>query len=436
MRTAAIDQHLLKVRSPVDGMEIPYHVSAPNPLPSSPLPAVFLLHDALADPSPGAFIEEAFRAAADWKDALADGPPALLVQTWGRGNAAWCGAAGRALFDVWRDLEDQFLLNGFAALVGRGAGGTGALQLAAQFPHRVQAVAALDPWTDERLSLPFGTDDHPAWERDARRSIRPVDLAARFAGRVVLLGHASTGDAFASLTAKRHFDAMTMALAAADVEWQDFSAVNDPFTETKSDLDRGAIWNALARPLHEGRQPGGDHDGSPDSPFWRPLTVVVGTLGETEEVDALRGLAERIGSRWSSGEDSRNLAPGDRRLVQKIPVLDDSEAVAETPDGDLLLLGSPRLHLLAAKWKDRLGVAWPSSESDEFAVLGRTFAHPSALAAVRSKRPDGGDGRVTILTAGSYEAWAEADRLRFAFLPDVFVQAKPGELLWMNLDED
>src|SRR5688572_4425095 len=153
---ASIDQHVLKVRSSVDGREIPFHVSAPSQLPKSPLPFAFLLHDSLVDPSPGAFVEEAFRRAEEWRSALVEGPPALLVQPWGRGNASWFGPAGRALFDVWEELQDHFRIAPTAALLGTGAGGEGAIQLAAHFSSRFSAVAAVNPWTDDRLNLPLG----------------------------------------------------------------------------------------------------------------------------------------------------------------------------------------------------------------------------------------------------------------------------------------
>jgi len=429
---AAIDQHLLKVRSPVDGKEIPYHVSAPNPLPTSPIPLVFLLHDTLADPSSSAFIELAFQTASNWSSALAMGPTALLVQPWGRGNAGWLGPAGRALFDVWNQLEDQFLLPDSAALFGVGAGGCGAIQLAAQFPERFRAVSAVNPWTDERLCLPFGIDDHPVWETDARRSVRPINLALKLAGKSIVLASVPVGDALSALAAKRHFACFVESLEKSGVEWHDFSVEAHPLFDTPPSLDLPRILRNLVESSNAGRSPDREKLSMPPSMFWRSLSIVVGTLGETSEIDAMRRLAERIRDRWLSGEDSCNLAPRDRRLHQEIPIIVDSDAVAESPAGDLVVLGSPRLNLLAARWADRLAVSWPSNESDAFVLLGQAFSNPEAFAVASGSRPDGEDGRVWIVAAGSEAAWIDVDRVRFAFLSDVFIESKPDEILWMN----
>lgn len=427
----AIDQHLLKVRSPIDGKEIPYHVSAPNPLPKTPIPVVFLLHDTLEDPSPAAFIEEAFRSAAEWSAVLSDGPPGLLVQPWGRGNASWFGPAGRALFDVWNQLQDQFLIPSSAVLFGTGSGGTGAIQLAAKFSRRFHAVAAVNPWTDDQLLLPFGIDDHPSWEADARRMVHPVDLAEKLVGKTIALANVPGRNDFSAIAAKRHFGLVTEALGRNGVEWRDFSVKANLFSEAPAAIDLAAIWKMLVA-TNDDKTSSPGRLTYPNSLFWRPLSIVVGTLGETSENGLMQSLAERIRSRWLSGEESSNIAPGDRRLIQEIPIVSDSEAVAETPEGDLVVLGSPRLNLLAAKWADRLPATWPSNESDEFAILGRTFANHSAFAVAKSARPDGEDGNVWIVAAGSEDAWVDVDRVRFSFLPDVFVQPKPGEILWMN----
>jgi hypothetical protein len=428
----AIDQHLLKIRSPVDGMEIPFHVSAPSPLPKSPIPLVFLLHDSLADPPPGAFIEQTFQTASEWSSILAGGPPTLLVQLWGRGNAGWFGPAGRALFDVWNELEDQFLLTGSAALFGIGSGGCGAIQLSGRFPERFHATAAVNPWSDERLFLPFGIDDHPVWEADARKAVRPTHLASRLVGKAVALAHVPLADAFRTQAAKRHFDCLVQSLNASGTAWRDFSTKVNPFSEKPATVHLPAMLRMLVEPPQASRPVDREKFAPPSALFWRSVSIVVGTLGETSEIDAMRRLAERIRERWLSGEDSCNLAPGDRRLVQEIPIVADSEAVKELPAGDLVVLGSPRLSLLSARWKDRLPISWPSNDSDEFVLLGRAFSNPAGFAAASSARPDGAEGRVWIVAAGSEEAWIDVDRVRFAFLPGVFVQPKPDEILWMN----
>ena len=431
---AAIETHVLKVRSSVDGREIPYHVSAPKPLPKTPLPLVFLLHDSLADPSAGAFIEETFRAAANWNKAMADGSPGLLVQSWGRGNGAWFGAGGRALFDVWEQVQDQFVVTAKAAVIGMGAGGTGALQLAAQLPDHFCAVSAINPWVDERLELEIGAAQAPAWESDARAQIRPVDLAPRLTKPAISLARASTGDALGDVVCKRHFRAMAAALEGHELWWRDLSVRARGFGD-RAELDVAAHWEFAASPRNNESSNEWRWPEFPDGLFWRPATIVVGTLGETDETEVIRHLAERMRDRWLRGEDSNGVAQGDLRLIQDVTIIEDVQAAADHPAGDLVVLGAPRLNLLAAKWANRLEVAWPNEGADDFSVLGRAFTNPRALAVVRSARPDGENGSVWVVTAPSLEGWVDVDRLRFSFLPDVFVQAKPGEELWMNREE-
>jgi pimeloyl-ACP methyl ester carboxylesterase len=425
-------QHSLKFRSSADGRPIPVHVSAPRELLKTRLPVVLLLHDSAVDPSPAAFVEEAFRQAAAWKSAMSESPPGLLVQVWGRGNSAWLGPAGKSLFDVWDELQHHFLMAPTASVIGFGSGGTGALQLAATFPERFHSVAAVNPWTDDRLFLPLGTKDYPVWEAAARKEIRPVDLAAKLTGKQVLVGHAPIGDSFAALAAMRHVEAFRNALTAAGIECRDISVRSNPFSEQHASLDLNAIWRSLACGGEGGSRKGVEF---PRRLFWRPLSIVVGTLGESADSDAMRGFAERLCGRWLSGEDSCHPHLGRRELVKEIPILSDAHAIEETPDGDLVILGSPRLNLLAAKWPDRLAAKWPSKETDEFAILGRTFADPAAFVVARKERPDGHDGETWIASANSTDAWVDLDRLRFAFLPPVFVQPSSGEVLWMEQGE-
>ena len=174
-----VARHVFRSRSTVDGTEQPYVVCAPRDLdPGQSAPILFVLHDTLADPTTGGFVEMALRRAADWLEALEATPPLILVQPFGRGNAGWLGIGGRDLFDTHSALRTQFPCDDDAvSLLGIGAGATGALQLACWFPDRFAALALIAPWADDRQELPLGIKDRPDWEKAQRRAVNPLTLA-------------------------------------------------------------------------------------------------------------------------------------------------------------------------------------------------------------------------------------------------------------------
>jgi pimeloyl-ACP methyl ester carboxylesterase len=216
----AIARHLMYFRSSVDGADLPYLVCAPaaESAAAGRLPVVFLLHDHLRDPSPGGFIEEAFRRAAHWESALRSSCPALLIQPFGRGNAGWLGVAARDIFDVWEHVRHAYCCDPDAvSLVGIGAGGTGALQLAGWRPDRFSAIAAIGAWTDDRFDLPIGMSQWPVWEQPQRLAVNPLFLANNLTHMPIYLEHPWWFNGLSGTAGRAHYDAMVAQLSSLGV---------------------------------------------------------------------------------------------------------------------------------------------------------------------------------------------------------------------------
>lgn len=175
---AKTTRHLLYYASSIDGVAQPYLAARRDDWPlGTRAPVIFLLHETLEDASPAGFIEYAFRAVADWDDALASAPPALLVLPYGRGNGGWLGLGARDVFEVWEHCRRQFLCDDRAAsLVGVGAGGTGAIQLAGWHPDQFASIAVIGASANARGSLPIDASGWPAWERRQRQAVEPLSL--------------------------------------------------------------------------------------------------------------------------------------------------------------------------------------------------------------------------------------------------------------------
>lgn len=213
---AGTTRQLLHHVSALDGSRQPYLVCSTTCDKGSRLPAVLYLHDTLPDPSPEGFLEDAYRTAAEWMPVISASEPHLFVQPFGRGNGGWLGAGGRDLFDLLATLRHQFPLDEErTSLLGVGAGGTGALQLASWFPHRFSAVAAIGAWTDSQWDLPLGAKDWPRWERVQRHSVTPTCIAKNLRGFPVYLEHPWWFNGFEGTTSRAHFDAMRAALEKA-----------------------------------------------------------------------------------------------------------------------------------------------------------------------------------------------------------------------------
>ncbi len=235
------ERHFFKYRSPVDGAEVAFHVVAPAAPPAEPLPVVWLLHDNLPLPTAAEFVEEALKQASAWLPAMQDGAAGLLVQPFGRGNGCWIGPAGRDLFDVRAEVQRRFLVEpGSGSLLGVGAGATGALQLAAWFPHEFAAVAALGPWAEDLFDLPWGVDDWPDWEAPQRRALAPRALATNLANLPVWLEVAVHQHGHAGTATPEHARRLAEALAELKAP---ATLVESP---RRGPSDRHLLWNWLA----------------------------------------------------------------------------------------------------------------------------------------------------------------------------------------------
>lgn len=219
-------RHLFHYRSPLDDQDQPYVVSAPSEMPATGrLPVIFFLHDTLPEASAGAFTETALREAARWQTILTGARPALLVQPFGRGNAGWIGAGGRDLFDVWKQLAQQFPIEPTAGLLGVGGGATGALLLGCWFPERFSAIAACGAWTDDRLDLPLGAVNWPAWERAQRRALAPRPLAGNLHGLPLHFEHAWWQDGLEGTAPRAHLMSMLEKLENEGISYSSADSV-------------------------------------------------------------------------------------------------------------------------------------------------------------------------------------------------------------------
>lgn len=252
-----IARHLFRLTSPLDGRPQPYLVCAPEPLPAAPPPMIILLHDLLDSPTAEGFIEEAYRMADEWIEPMSQGGPALVLVPFGRGNGGWIGPGGADLVALLDRLPNQFPVDPDAISVcGLGAGGTGALLLAAWFADLFSAVAAIGAWTDANLDLPAGSSAWPEWELAQRSAVSPLSLAENLRHLPVHLEHPWWRTGVGATAAPEHTAHLLDALKelGCPVRFPDADAAADGFRR-ESPRDRYALFRWLIeqkrRPLPE-----------------------------------------------------------------------------------------------------------------------------------------------------------------------------------------
>ena len=219
--TAKFATHVCHYRSRVDDADQPYVVTTPDAAPgSTPTSCVIWLHDTLAPATRDQFVEQALAVAHRWRDALEQAPtPTILLQPFGRGNAAWLGPGGRDLFDVLEVASAEYGVDADRVhLVGLGAGGTGALQLAAWFPDLWRSVAVCAAAVDDRLD--GAARPEAEWESQARESVRTVALARNLAPIPLYLEHPWWADGLAGTAHVDHFDVMVRELERVEAQFK------------------------------------------------------------------------------------------------------------------------------------------------------------------------------------------------------------------------
>lgn len=242
-----IARHLLHHPSNVDDTQPPFIVCAPAELPASgSLPTVLLLHDVLDDPSSAGFVEEGFRLASEWLNIVAENIPSILAIPFGRGNGGWLGAGGNDLFVMLDELRRQFPIDESAiSLLGIGAGGTGALQLAGWFPDRFAAVAAIGAWTDPSLDIPLGSAQWPEWEQTQRNAMAPIAIVSNLRNTPIHLEHPWYFQGIGSTAGRTHFERMKSRCIDEGITVRTAEASGLMAFEKKAPVQRASLYEWL-----------------------------------------------------------------------------------------------------------------------------------------------------------------------------------------------
>lgn len=242
-----IARHLLHHPSNVDDTKPPFIVCAPAELPATGnLPTVLLLHDVLEEPTAAGFVEEAFRLASDWLNVVSEHAPSILAIPFGRGNGGWLGAGGNDLFVMLEELRRQFPVDESAiSLLGIGAGGTGALQLAGWFPDRFAAVAAVGACTDPSLDFSLGSSQWPEWEQAQRDAMAPIALISNLRNMPIHLEHPWYFQGFGSNAARQHFERMMSHCVDEGIAIRTAEATGLMAFEKKAPVQRASLYEWL-----------------------------------------------------------------------------------------------------------------------------------------------------------------------------------------------
>ncbi|MGL5097140.1 MAG: hypothetical protein ACRDD1_16245, partial [Planctomycetia bacterium] len=190
---------------------------------------------------------------------------------------------------------------------------------------------------------------------------------------------------------------------------------------------------------------------------WGATAFVYGTLGDDLANEALQQFAAQLHQRWVDGTDAAAATPGDHARCDETPLLADH---AVTPDDlnrrNLVLIGSPRTHLLLARWRGEFACRWvdpidpePFDEADQpgldetsesaaaaFHFGGRRYDDPADALFLLQPTPGSTERYTLIVTANATAGLAAAADARLAYLPDYLVRRGPKVLHWGSLDPD
>ena len=452
--------HALTYRTPGDPRTRPLVLLTVGD--DGPLPVTVQLHDGLPEPTEGAFHDWAARVANRCREM--DLPDLALVLPLVDGNAGWLLAADVLDAAVRAAAAHPLVATGPYALLGSGAGATGALTLAWHWPARYRRVIACDPWPG------FGGDSEgPDWQRpqrqaagwfgaadiaeaepavrivhrgdggplseDYRGSTRPAPAPAAAwtaAGAVPwtyllpwgrVLEPASYGEDFV-VVAKRKDEAWR--LASSEVARLELAVPADlPAALDGQPLPAGPVvceragdrW--LFTSAAEALPPRFKRPGraGPVGEIHRgPLALVHGTLGDDDVRIAQKRLAKAWAAGIAEGHDSLNLHPGDRRPLHP-PLVRDDRHVRGHPDEarHLVCVGTPRDHLLLAQWEEDLAIEW----SEDAVVCGDVqLTAPADALIILQPRPEHEDGCVLVVTALTPAGYDGLEKLPTAWMPD------------------
>ncbi|QDU64519.1 hypothetical protein Pan216_54090 [Planctomycetes bacterium Pan216] len=171
---------------------------------------------------------------------------------------------------------------------------------------------------------------------------------------------------------------------------------------------------------------------------WDRVLFVPGGLGDEVETRTLGLFAEELRDRWVSGEDSVAQHPGDRSVAIDYPIKSDAEVSDEDQASHhLVLLGTPKNHLLLARYRSALPCKWKNVEkaSDPalplpFRLGNRSYDDPRDVVFFCCPNPGHPDRYLLIISPTTLAGLAHAAKVQTAFLPDYLVQRGRRVLDW------
>lgn len=159
---------------------------------------------------------------------------------------------------------------------------------------------------------------------------------------------------------------------------------------------------------------------------WGGVVLVPGTLGDDAENRVNLALAQQIAEQWTTGADSLNLFPGDRRTNVEFPIRADGViSDSELRTKNLLLIGRRQSHLLLRRL--RLPFDWPEEDGSPKRQTNSPWQiQPGEWLVFVYPNPEAPSRLLQVVTAGDVESLAQAWKLPTALLPDYVFANRRG----------